>query len=269
MHAAQQSDSTAPAGSRRVAAEQHPAVCASAPLPKLASSCLPIPDYGTKGHLSGSLIAPDCPQMCVRHVLNPAWLPACSQIPRFAFEKFPGAKAELTTQMKSVGEAMAMGRTFQESFQKALRSLETGCDGWSLPRKWKRMTEQQLVYGLRVPNPERMLVLKQVGARAHDVCAGLPEPAWSGSASVVAGQQSLCADDARFCCLFAGRGGWQMGHTPMLAPCCLSWLHLSAIVHSQPSACCQRHGLHGCADLTYEECRPASHSGRLAVCLFG
>ena len=40
------------------------------------------------------------------------------QIPRFAFEKFPGAKAELTTQMKSVGEAMAIGRTFQESFQK-------------------------------------------------------------------------------------------------------------------------------------------------------
>ena len=41
-----------------------------------------------------------------------------AQIPRFAFEKFPGAKAELTTQMKSVGEAMAFGRTFQESFQK-------------------------------------------------------------------------------------------------------------------------------------------------------
>lgn len=40
------------------------------------------------------------------------------QIPRFAFEKFPGSKAELTTQMKSVGEAMAFGRTFQESFQK-------------------------------------------------------------------------------------------------------------------------------------------------------
>ena len=64
--------------------------------------------------------------------------------------------------MKSVGEAMAMGRTFQESFQKALRSLETGLDGWSLPKNWKRMTEQQLIYGLRVPNPDRMVVLKQV-----------------------------------------------------------------------------------------------------------
>ena len=43
----------------------------------------------------------------------------------------------------------------------ALRSLETGLDGWSLPRGWKRMTRQQLEYGLRVPNPDRMLVLKQ------------------------------------------------------------------------------------------------------------
>ncbi len=85
------------------------------------------------------------------------------QIPRFAFEKFPGSKAELSTQMKSVGEAMAMGRTFQESFQKALRSLETGLDGFSLPKNWKRMTDQQLIYGLRVPNPDRMMVMKQVG----------------------------------------------------------------------------------------------------------
>jgi carbamoyl-phosphate synthase large subunit len=52
-----------------------------------------------------------------------------TKIPRFAFEKFPAADATLTTQMKSVGEAMAIGRTFQESLQKALRSLETGRDG--------------------------------------------------------------------------------------------------------------------------------------------
>jgi len=59
---------------------------------------------------------------------------------------------------------MAMGRTFQESFQKALRSLETGLDGFSLPKNWKRMTDQQLIYGLRVPNPDRMMVMKQVRA---------------------------------------------------------------------------------------------------------
>ena len=52
-----------------------------------------------------------------------------TKVPRFTFEKFPGANTRLTTQMKSVGEAMAIGRTFQESLQKAMRSLETGCDG--------------------------------------------------------------------------------------------------------------------------------------------
>ena len=65
---------------------------------------------------------------------SPSCLPnyclARSQIPRFAFEKFPGTEPILTTQMKSVGEAMAIGRTFQESFQKAMRSLETGHIGW-------------------------------------------------------------------------------------------------------------------------------------------
>ena len=52
-----------------------------------------------------------------------------TKIPRFAFEKFPKADSRLTTQMKSVGEVMAIGRTFQESFQKALRGLEIGVDG--------------------------------------------------------------------------------------------------------------------------------------------
>ncbi|MGL1553626.1 hypothetical protein ACSTHM_23620, partial [Vibrio parahaemolyticus] len=52
-----------------------------------------------------------------------------TKIPRFAFEKFPGASSTLTTSMKSVGEVMAIGRTFQESLQKALRGLETGLTG--------------------------------------------------------------------------------------------------------------------------------------------
>src|SRR5471030_1703200 len=51
------------------------------------------------------------------------------KIPRFAFEKFPGASTTLTTSMKSVGEVMAIGRTFQESLQKGLRSMETGLSG--------------------------------------------------------------------------------------------------------------------------------------------
>ncbi|MGB3758767.1 MAG: carbamoyl-phosphate synthase large subunit, partial [Rivularia sp. (in: cyanobacteria)] len=57
-----------------------------------------------------------------------------TKVPRFAFEKFPGSSSVLTTQMKSVGEAMAIGRTFNESFQKALRSLETGRAGWGCDR---------------------------------------------------------------------------------------------------------------------------------------
>ena len=84
-----------------------------------------------------------------------------TKVPRFAFEKFPGSEALLTTQMKSVGESMAIGRTFQESFQKALRSLETGLDGWSLPKNWKRLPADKVIYNLRVPNPERMIVMKQ------------------------------------------------------------------------------------------------------------
>ena len=56
------------------------------------------------------------------------------KVPRFAFEKFPGADARLTTTMKSVGEAMAMGGNFAEALQKALRSLETGSAGfWTMP----------------------------------------------------------------------------------------------------------------------------------------
>lgn len=79
------------------------------------------------------------------------------QIPRFAFEKFPGSQPILTTQMKSVGEAMALGRTFQESFQKAVRSLECGYSGWGCePIKQLDWDWEQLKYSLRVPNPDRI-----------------------------------------------------------------------------------------------------------------
>jgi carbamoyl-phosphate synthase large subunit len=79
------------------------------------------------------------------------------QIPRFAFEKFPGSEPILTTQMKSVGEAMALGRTFQESFQKAVRSLETGFAGWGCgPIKELDWDWEKIKYSLRVPNPDRI-----------------------------------------------------------------------------------------------------------------
>ncbi|MBE9117146.1 carbamoyl-phosphate synthase large subunit [Lusitaniella coriacea LEGE 07157] len=79
-----------------------------------------------------------------------------TKIPRFAFEKFPGSKPILTTQMKSVGEAMAIGRTFCESFQKALRSLETGRYGFGCDRAEQLPSLQQVRASLRTPNPDRI-----------------------------------------------------------------------------------------------------------------
>ena len=79
-----------------------------------------------------------------------------TKIPRFAFEKFPGTKPVLTTQMKSVGEAMAIGRTFCESFQKALRSLETGRYGFGCDKKETLPSIPQVRSSLRTPNPERI-----------------------------------------------------------------------------------------------------------------
>ncbi len=83
-----------------------------------------------------------------------------TKIPRFTFEKFPGAEPVLTTQMKSVGEAMAIGRTFQESFQKALRSLETGRYGWGCDKTEKLPSLEQIRAGLRTPNPERIFTVR-------------------------------------------------------------------------------------------------------------
>ena len=81
-----------------------------------------------------------------------------TKIPRFTFEKFPKADTTLTTQMKSVGEVMAIGRTFQESLQKALRSLEIGSYG--LETKVERTdgddVRKRLQHALRVPGPERL-----------------------------------------------------------------------------------------------------------------
>jgi carbamoyl-phosphate synthase large subunit len=75
-----------------------------------------------------------------------------TKIPRFAFEKFPTADSHLTTQMKSVGEVMAIGRTFQESFQKALRGLEVGVDGMNEKTTDREVIEEEL----GEPGPERI-----------------------------------------------------------------------------------------------------------------
>jgi len=101
-----------------------------------------------------------------------------TKIPRFTFEKFPGANTRLTTQMKSVGEVMAMGRTFQESLQKALRGLETGLDGLN-EKITGALTEEsgaKLAHELRFPGPDRLLFVADAFRagwtleRIHELC---------------------------------------------------------------------------------------------------
>jgi carbamoyl-phosphate synthase large subunit len=86
--------------------------------------------------------------------------------PRFAFEKFPTASPQLTTQMKSVGEAMSIGRTFKEAFQKSLRALEVGRPGWTIGARLidDRLPDESIEAlrgALRQPTPERIFQVKR------------------------------------------------------------------------------------------------------------
>ena len=99
------------------------------------------------------------------------------KIPRFAFEKFPTADPTLTTQMKSVGEAMAIGRTFKEAFQKGLRGLEADRIGWvtgatAADDRLQDESRAGVLAALRTPTPERVFQIKrafQLGASVEDV----------------------------------------------------------------------------------------------------
>src|SRR5215207_5524047 len=102
-----------------------------------------------------------------------------TKIPRFAFEKFPGAEPTLTTSMKSVGECMAIGRTFAESLQKALRSLETGLTGLDeieIEGLGRGDDKNAVKAALGTPTPERLLKVAQAlrlgasHAEVHDSC---------------------------------------------------------------------------------------------------
>jgi carbamoyl-phosphate synthase large subunit len=86
--------------------------------------------------------------------------------PRFAFEKFPTASPQLTTQMKSVGEAMSIGRTFKEAFQKSMRALEVGRPGWTIGARPvdDRLVDESIAAlrgALRQPTPERIFQVKR------------------------------------------------------------------------------------------------------------
>ncbi len=103
-----------------------------------------------------------------------------TKIPRWAFEKFPGSNDDLTVQMKSVGEAMSIGRTFKESLQKGLRSLEIGRFGLGCDGKGKGLTadpdsseeKETLLRYIRVPKPDRILRIAEamrLGATVEEV----------------------------------------------------------------------------------------------------
>ena len=92
------------------------------------------------------------------------------KIPRFTFEKFPGAKTELGSSMKSVGEAMAMGRSFPEALQKALCSMETGLRGLDSPRKY---TRESIKADLVARSSDRLLVIGdalRLGMSVEEIC---------------------------------------------------------------------------------------------------
>ena len=108
-----------------------------------------------------------------------------TKIPRFAFEKFPGSNNSLGTAMKSVGEAMAMGRSFAESFQKALRSMETGLTGLNTPDTIIGMGKGDDINALRAqlakPTPERLLVVAEAfrfGMSVQDIYAITKHDPW-------------------------------------------------------------------------------------------
>jgi carbamoyl-phosphate synthase large subunit len=147
-----------PADGRMIVVEMNPRVSRSSALASKATG-FPIAKIAARlavgytldeirNDITGS--TPACFEPTIDYVVT--------KIPRFTFEKFPETPAVLTTQMKSVGEVMAMGRTFRESLQKAMRSLETGRSGFDVLRPVPDGEEatQALVHDLRVPNPDRL-----------------------------------------------------------------------------------------------------------------
>src|SRR4051794_13787733 len=130
------------------------------------------------------------------------------KVPRFAFEKFPSANPILTTQMKSVGEAMSIGRTFKEAFQKSLRALETGRPGWTVGAREvdDRLpddTVESLRGALRQPTPERIFQVKHAlerglsPAEVHDL-TGIDPWFLNQMAELVAAEREYAvADDVQ------------------------------------------------------------------------
>ena len=154
-----------PADGRLIIIEMNPRVSRSSALASKATG-FPIAKIAAKLAVGYTLdeLANDITGGATPASFEPTIDYVVTKIPRFAFEKFPGAKPVLTTSMKSVGEAMAIGRTFPELLQKALRSMETGLTGLddiALPGLGEGDDKNVIRAALGTPSPDRLLKVAQ------------------------------------------------------------------------------------------------------------
>ncbi|MDR6305419.1 carbamoyl-phosphate synthase large subunit [Nitrobacter vulgaris] len=154
-----------PADGRMVVIEMNPRVSRSSALASKATG-FPIAKVAAKLAIGYTLdeIANDITGGATPASFEPSIDYVVTKIPRFAFEKFPGASTTLTTSMKSVGEVMAIGRTFQESLQKALRGLETGLTGLDeidIEGMGRGDDKNAIRAALGTPTPDRLLQVAQ------------------------------------------------------------------------------------------------------------
>ncbi len=154
-----------PDNGRMIIIEMNPRVSRSSALASKATG-FPIAKIAAK--LAVGFLLHELPNDITRETMacfEPTIDYVVTKVPRFAFEKFPEADATLTTQMKSVGETMAIGRTFKESFQKALRGLEVGsfgfgCDGKDLWGTAEQPSSEEIRAKLATPGSERVWYLR-------------------------------------------------------------------------------------------------------------
>ena len=174
-----------PADGRLVVIEMNPRVSRSSALASKATG-FPIAKVAAKLAVGYTLdeLANDITGGATPAAFEPTIDYVVTKIPRFAFEKFPGASNNLTTAMKSVGEVMAIGRSFQESMQKALRGLETGLTGFNeveIPGAGEGDDKNAIRAALGTPTPDRLLKIAQafrMGATVDQIFASCKYEPW-------------------------------------------------------------------------------------------
>ena len=174
-----------PADGRLVVIEMNPRVSRSSALASKATG-FPIAKVAAKLAVGYTLdeLANDITGGATPAAFEPTIDYVVTKIPRFAFEKFPGSSPTLTTAMKSVGEVMAIGRSFQESMQKALRGLETGLTGFNeveIPGAGEGDDKNAIRAALGTPTPDRLLKIAQafrMGATVDQIFSSCKYEPW-------------------------------------------------------------------------------------------